>query len=230
MKHHPARKAGTLPKDGRIRLGTAVRTRAAGSAHGPAALLGNTASRENRSSAQRSAPKVLRNPRRSGRFTFAAASWTLTAHEARPPRDAVASLSRRCLHGTAIYAYRTAQREGGALLEYTLVRSCAEEAHLLQLRLQRAVRGSSTRAQAGKWTSIGMGYLEKGGTLPRVRKSEINVTTSARQGSHIVFLRLQPFVECARNRSKLAARFDARRFHDSCSRRASAARHMREAC
>jgi uncharacterized protein (DUF885 family) len=157
-------------------------------------------------------------------FTFAAASWTLTAHEARPGHEMqFASLVERGIStARAIYAFNSTNVEGwGLYSEYIMLPFMPLEGKLisLQLRLQRAVRAFiDPELQAGKWTfDSARAYLEKEvGLSPAFAKSEVERYTFRSPGQATsYFYGYTRLLELRKDlEQKLQARFDAQRFHD----------------
>ena len=218
----------TLPtRPARIRLGTTAENSQQPAPHmNPPRLLGNTGEQGEfvlplsvpaAEGSQESAAKL-------DDFTFAAASWTLTAHEARPGHEMqFASLVERGIStARAIYAFNSTNVEGwGLYSEYIMLPYMPLEGRLisLQLRLQRAVRAFiDPELQAGKWTfESAWAYLEKEvGLSHPFAKSEIERYTFRAPGQATSYfygysrlLDLRKEIE-----AKLASRFDAQRFHD----------------
>jgi hypothetical protein len=151
----------TLPsRPARIRLATAAETAEQPAPHmSPAPLLNNTGQ-------QGEFVLPLNVPTRPGSsetkrvddFTFAAASWTLTAHEARPGHEL--QFDRMIEHGVSlarsIFAFNSVNVEGwGLYAEYILKPYEPLEGQLisLQLRLMRAARAFiDPELQSGKLT------------------------------------------------------------------------------
>jgi hypothetical protein len=218
----------TLPeRPARIRLGTPAENAQQPAPHMvPPRLLGNTGEQGEfvlplsvpaPEGSQEAAQKI-------DDFTFAAASWTLTAHEARPGHEMqFASLVERGVStARAIYAFNSTNVEGwGLYSEYIMLPFMPLEGKLisLQLRLQRAVRAFiDPELQAGKWTvESARAYLEKEvGLSPAFAKSEVERYTFRSPGQATSYfygytrlLELRKEVE-----GKLQSRFDAQRFHD----------------
>jgi len=218
----------TLPeRPARIRLGTPAENAQQPAPHMvPPRLLGNTGEQGEfvlplsvpaPEGSQESAQKL-------DDFTFAAASWTLTAHEARPGHEMqFASLVERGVStARAIYAFNSTNVEGwGLYSEYIMLPFMPLDGKLisLQLRLQRAVRAFiDPELQAGKWTfDSAWAYLEKEvGLSHAFAKSEIERFTFRAPGQATSYfygysrlLELRKEIE-----AKLAGRFDAQRFHD----------------
>ena len=218
----------TLPeRPARIRLGTPAENAQQPAPHMvPPRLLGNTGEQGEfvlplsvpaPEGSQESAQKL-------DDFTFAAASWTLTAHEARPGHEMqFASLVERGVStARAIYAFNSTNVEGwGLYSEYIMLPFMPLEGKLisLQLRLQRAVRAFiDPELQAGKWTfDSARAYLEKEvGLSPAFAKSEVERYTFRSPGQATsYFYGYTRLLELRRDvEQKLQARFDAQRFHD----------------
>ncbi|HMJ56016.1 MAG TPA: DUF885 domain-containing protein [Polyangiaceae bacterium] len=218
----------TLPdRPARIRLGTPAENAQQPAPHMvPPRLLGNTGEQGEfvlplsvpaPEGSQESAQKL-------DDFTFAAASWTLTAHEARPGHEMqFASLVERGVStARAIYAFNSTNVEGwGLYSEYIMVPFMPLEGKLisLQLRLQRAVRAFiDPELQAGKWTfESAWAFLEKEvGLSHAFAKSEVERYTFRAPGQATsYFYGYTRLLELRRDiEQKLQTRFDAQRFHD----------------
>jgi hypothetical protein len=218
----------TLPeRPARIRLGTpAENAQQPAPRMVPPRLLGNTGE-QGEFVLPLSVPAPEGSQESAGKlddFTFAAASWTLTAHEARPGHELqFASLVERGIStARAIYAFNSTNVEGwGLYSEYIMLPFMPLEGKLisLQLRLQRAVRAFiDPELQAGKWTfDSAWAFLEKEvGLSHAFAKSEVERYTFRAPGQATSYfygytrlLELRKEIE-----GKLAARFDAQRFHD----------------
>jgi hypothetical protein len=218
----------TLPeRPARIRLGTPAENAQQPAPHMvPPRLIGNTGEQGEfvlplsvpaPEGSQEAAQKI-------DDFTFAAASWTLTAHEARPGHEMqFASLVERGVStARAIYAFNSTNVEGwGLYSEYITLPFMPLEGKLisLQLRLQRAVRAFiDPELQAGKWTfDSAQAYLQKEvGLSTAFAKSEVERYTFRAPGQATSYfygytrlLELRKEME-----QKLQSRFDAQRFHD----------------
>jgi hypothetical protein len=155
----------TLPaREARIRLGTPAENAQQPAPHMvPARLLGNTGE-------QGEFVLPLNNPGAMGAkggegkmddFTFAAASWTLTAHEARPGHELqfASMIERGVSIARAQFAMNSTNVEGwGLYSEWLIYPYMTPEGKLisLQLRLQRAVRAfTDPELQMGKQTPEG---------------------------------------------------------------------------
>lgn len=156
----------TLPdRPARIRIGTPAENAQQPAPHMvPPRLLGNTGE-------QGEFVLPLNNPGamsdKAGKeekmddFTFAAASWTLTAHEARPGHEL--QFASMVEHGVsvprALFAFNSTNVEGwGLYSEWLMLPYMSPEGKLisLQLRLQRAVRAfTDPELQQGKQTPEG---------------------------------------------------------------------------
>lgn len=218
----------TLPeRPARIRLGTPAENAQQPAPHMvPPRLLGNTGE-QGEFVLPLSVPAAEGSKESEGKlddFTFAAASWTLTAHEARPGHEMqYASLVERGVStARAIYAFNSTNVEGwGLYSEYITLPFMPPEGKLisLQLRLQRAVRAFiDPELQMGKWTfDSAWAYLEKEvGLSHAFAKSEIERYTFRAPGQATSYfygysrlLDLRKEIE-----AKLGARFDQQRFHD----------------
>jgi hypothetical protein len=218
----------TLPtRPARIRLGTAAENAQQPAPHmNPPRLLGNTGE-QGEFVLPLSVPAAEGSQEGAGKlddFTFAAASWTLTAHEARPGHEMqFASLIERGIStARAIYAFNSTNVEGwGLYSEYIMLPYMPLEGRLisLQLRLQRAVRAFiDPELQAGKWTfDSAWAYLEKEvGLSHAFAKSEIERYTFRAPGQATsYFYGYSRLIELRKEmETKLASRFDAQRFHD----------------
>jgi hypothetical protein len=218
----------TLPdRPARIRLGTPAENAQQPAPHMvPPRLIGNTGE-QGEFVLPLSVPAPEGSQESAGKlddFTFAAASWTLTAHEARPGHEMqFASLVERGVSmARAIYAFNSVNVEGwGLYSEYITLPFMPPEGKLisLQLRLQRAVRAFiDPELQAGKWTfDSAWAFLEKEvGLSHAFAKSEVERYTFRAPGQATSYfygytrlLELRKDVE-----KKLEARFDPMRFHD----------------
>jgi Bacterial protein of unknown function (DUF885) len=219
----------TLPaRAARIRLGSAAESAQQPAPHlNPPRLLGNTGEQ-----AEFVLPLSIPAPtgskeaeQRYDDFTFAAASWTLTAHEARPGHEL--QFDSMVERGTSIararYAFNSANVEGwGLYAEAILLPYMPPEGQLvsLQLRLQRAVRAFiDPELQQGKWTfDKARDFLVKEvGLSPAFATAEVERYTFRMPGQATSYfygftrlLSLRKEVE-----ARLGARFDARVFHDA---------------
>jgi hypothetical protein len=218
----------TLPeRPARIRLGTPAENAQQPAPHMvPPRLLGNTGE-QGEFVLPLSVPAPEGSKEAEGKlddFTFAAASWTLTAHEARPGHEMqYASLVERGVStARAIYAFNSTNVEGwGLYSEYITLPFMPPEGKLisLQLRLQRAVRAFiDPELQGGKWTfDSAWAFVEKEvGLSHAFAKSEIERYTFRAPGQATSYfygytrlLELRKEVE-----GKLGSRFDQQRFHD----------------
>ena len=156
----------TLPdRPARIRIGTPAENAQQPAPHMvPPRLLGNTGE-------QGEFVLPLNNPGamsdKAGKeekmddFTFAAASWTLTAHEARPGHELqfASMVEHRVSVPRALFAFNSTNVEGwGLYSEWLMLPYMSPEGKLisLQLRLQRAVRAfTDPELQQGKQTPEG---------------------------------------------------------------------------
>lgn len=150
----------TLPgRESRIRLATAAESAAQPAPHMvPPRLVGNTGE-----SGEFVLP--LRIPNASGKeeayddFTFAAASWTLTAHEARPGHEMqfAALVEKGVSTARALYAFNSTNVEGwGLYSEWMMKPFMPAEGQLISLqhRMMRAARAFiDPELQSGKLTA-----------------------------------------------------------------------------
>ncbi len=163
-------------------------------------------------------------PQKIDDFTFAAASWTLTAHEARPGHELQfdSLVERGVSTARVIYAMNSTNVEGwGLYSEYIAYPFMPPEGKLisLQLRLTRAARAfMDPELQAGKWTfDSARAFLMKDvGLSPALATSEIERYTFRMPGQATSYfygytrmIELRSAVE-----SKQKSAFDAQRFHD----------------
>jgi hypothetical protein len=219
----------TLPdRPARIRLGTPAESAQQPAPHlNPPRLIGNTGEQ-----AEFVLPLSIPAPtgskageQRYDDFTFAAASWTLTAHEARPGHELQfdSMVERGVSLARARYAFNSANVEGwGLYSEVMVLPYMPPEGQLvsLQLRLQRAVRAFiDPELQAGKWTfESARDFLVKEVALsPAFATSEVERFTFRMPGQATSYfygftrlMALRKEVE-----QKLGARFDVRAFHDA---------------
>jgi len=163
-------------------------------------------------------------PQKIDDFTFAAASWTLTAHEARPGHELqFASLVERGVStARAIYAMNSTNTEGWALYsEYITYPFMPPEGKLisLQLRLTRAARAfMDPELQSGKWTfDSARAFLMKEVCLSQaLATSEVERYTFRMPGQATsYFYGYTRMLELRRDvELKQKSAFDAQRFHD----------------
>ncbi|WP_437475797.1 DUF885 domain-containing protein [Sorangium sp. So ce1014] len=218
----------TLPdRPARIRLGTAAESAEAPAPHmRPPRLLDNHGEQ-----GEFVLPLSLPGPpgstgelQKIDDFTHAAASWTLTAHEARPGHELqFASLVERGVSiARAIFADNSANVEGwGLYSEAILLPFMPPEGQLvsLQYRLLRAARAFlDPELQAGKITpTAARAFLEKEVVLSApFAQSEVERYTFRAPGQATSYfygftrlMELRAEVE-----SRMGPRFDAQRFHD----------------
>jgi uncharacterized protein (DUF885 family) len=219
----------TLPaRPAKIRLGTPAESAQQPAPHvNPPRLLGNTGEE-----AEFVLPLSVPAPtgsneaeQRMDDFTYAAASWTLTAHEARPGHELQfdSMLERGVSIARARFAFNSANVEGwGLYSEAIMLPFMPPEGQLasLQLRLQRAVRAFiDPELQQGKWTfEKARDFLVKEvGLSPAFATTEVERYTFRMPGQATSYfygftrlLSLRKEVE-----AKLGHRFDARTFHDA---------------
>jgi hypothetical protein len=157
-------------------------------------------------------------------FTFAAASWTLTAHEARPGHEMqfAAMVERGVSSARAIYAFNSANVEGwGLYSEKVVFPFMPPEGKLvsLQLRLQRAARAFlDPELQQGKWTfdSAKAFLVKEVGLSPAFATSEVERYTFRSPGQATSywygFTKLEELR--AELETKLGSKFEPMKFHD----------------
>jgi uncharacterized protein (DUF885 family) len=215
----------TLPaREARIRLASAAES-AAGPAPNmrPPRLVGNTGE-----SGEFVLP--LNVPDTSGKmqsfddFTFAAASWTLTVHEARPGHELqfAAMVEKGVSQARAIFAFNSANVEGwGLYAESVMEPYLPVEGQLiaLQHRLLRAARAYlDPELQSGKVTAEQAGRIlrEEVVLSPAMANQEVERYTYRMPGQATAYfygytrlLELQ-----AELRKKLGSRFKPKEFHD----------------
>ena len=220
----------TLPsRPARIRLGTPAENAQQPAPHmNPPRLIGNTGEQGEfvlplEVPPAKGAPAKGADARLDD-FTFAAASWTLTAHEARPGHEMqfAAMVERGVSNARAIYAFNSANVEGwGLYSEAILYPFMPPEGKLisLQLRLQRAVRAFiDPELQQGKWTfeSARAFLMKEVGLSPAFATSEVERYTFRAPGQATSYY--YGFVKLNGLRreieAKQGARFDAMKFHD----------------
>ena len=158
-------------------------------------------------------------------FNYRAASWTLTAHEARPGHELQfdTMVERGISIARAVYAQNSANSEGwGLYAEAITLPYMPPEGQLvsLQLRLQRAARAFvDPELQEGKWTpESALEYLQREVVLsPAFAKQEVDRFTFRAPGQATSYfygyLRLLELRAAAE--AKLGARFSPLRFHDT---------------
>jgi hypothetical protein len=158
-------------------------------------------------------------------FTYAAASWTLTAHEARPGHELQfdTMVERGVSLARGHFAFNSTNVEGwGMYAEAILLPFMPPEGQLvsLQLRLQRAARAFlDPELQQGKWTfESAHEFLEKQVVLsPAFATAEVERYTFRSPGQATsYFYGLTRLRELRKEvEQKLGSRFDAQRFHDA---------------
>ena len=158
-------------------------------------------------------------------FTFAAASWTLIAHEARPGHELQfdSMVERGVSLARALYAFNSTNVEGwGLYSEWFMLPYMPDEGKLisLQLRLLRAARAFlDPELQEGKdHAGRGDASAARGRGLSRKlsrRKKWIASRSAARPGG-FVLRRLSRgcWKSGRRPRRRMGAKFNVQRFHD----------------
>lgn len=157
-------------------------------------------------------------------FTFAAASWTLTAHEARPGHELqfAAMVERGVSQARAVFAFNSVNVEGwGLYAEWFMLPYMSDEGKLisLQLRLLRAARAFlDPELQQGKITpEAAMQLLQKDVVLSEAFATEEVERFTFRMPGQAVsyfdgYLRLREIRADAEK--ALGPKFDVHRFHD----------------
>ena len=223
----------TLPsRPARIRLGTPAENAQMPAPHMmPPRLLGNTGE-QGEFVLPLSVPPPAGDAAKAGAdanaklddFTFDAAAWTLTAHEARPGHEMqfAAMVERGVSNARAIYAFNSANVEGwGLYAELIMYPYMPAEGKLvsLQLRLQRAARAFlDPELQQGKWTfASAKAFLMKEVAISNaLATSEVERYTFRSPGQATSYyyglLKLQ---ELRRDvESRLGPSFDPKKLHD----------------
>jgi uncharacterized protein (DUF885 family) len=220
----------TLPaRPARIRLGTPAENVQQPAPHMmPPRLLGNTGE-QGEFVLPLSVPPAPGAPakaedQRLDDFTFDAAAWTLTAHEARPGHEMqfAAMMERGVSNARAIYAFNSANVEGwGLYAELIMYPYMPPEGKLvsLQLRLQRAARAFlDPELQQGKWTfaSAKAFLMKEVGISNALATSEVERYTFRSPGQATSYyyglLKLQDLRRELEKRE--GASFDAKKLHD----------------
>jgi hypothetical protein len=157
-------------------------------------------------------------------FTYAAASWTLTAHEARPGHELqfASMIERGVSLARSIYAFNSVNVEGwGLYSEYITKPFMPLEGQLIsmQLRLLRAARAFiDPELQSGKLKpEDGMRILTEDVVLsPQFANTEIERYTFRSPGQATsYFYGYTKLLELRREtESKMGKRFDQQKFHD----------------
>jgi len=220
-----ANKLVTLPsRPARIRLGTMAENAQQPAPHmQPPRLIGNKGE-------QGEFVLPLDNPaadsaQKYDDFNFPAASWTLTAHEARPGHELqfATMVERGVPLARAIFAFNSVNVEGwGLYAEAITLPYMPPEGKLvsLQLRLQRAARAFlDPELQAGKWTPVSARELleREVGLSHAFAQSEVDRYTFRAPGQATsYFFGYLKLTELRREaESRLGARFSPQRFHDA---------------
>lgn len=157
-------------------------------------------------------------------FTFAAASWTLTAHEARPGHDLqfTSMLRTGVSQARAIFAFNSTNVEGWALYaEWFMLPYMPDDAKLisLQLRLLRAARAFlDPELQAGKYTrEQALQLLEKDVVLSEAfATEEVDRFTFRMPGQAVSYFDgYTRLLQLRKDTEKLLGpRFNVEQFHD----------------
>jgi uncharacterized protein (DUF885 family) len=158
-------------------------------------------------------------------FNYAAASWTVTAHEARPGHELQfdGMVERGVSIARAVYAANSANIEGwGLYAEWMMLPSMPKEGQLvsLQLRMQRAARAFvDPELQQGRWTPPeARAFLQREVALSEAfAKEEVDRFTFRAPGQATSYyyglLRLLQLRAEAERR--LGSRFSPHQFHDA---------------
>lgn len=219
-----AQRLVTLPdRPARIRLGTPAENAQQPAPHmTPPRLIGNTGEQ-----GEFVLPLAVpgKTVQKYDDFNYDAATWTLTAHEARPGHEM--QFSRMVETGVslarAIFAFNSVNAEGwGLYSEAIALPYMPLDGQLisLQLRLQRAARAfvDPELQLPGKWTpESARAFLQKEvGISPAFATSEVDRYTFRSPAQATAYFygytRLLELREAAQK--QLGDRFDAQRFHD----------------
>jgi uncharacterized protein (DUF885 family) len=157
-------------------------------------------------------------------FTFAAGSWTLTAHEARPGHDLqfAAMVDRGVSQARAIFAFNSTNVEGWALYaEWVMLPYMPDEGKLisLQLRLLRAARAFlDPELQEGKITPpAALALLQKDVVLSKAfATEEVDRFTFRSPGQAVSYFDGYTRLLALRKdvSQQMGDKFNAERFHD----------------
>jgi uncharacterized protein (DUF885 family) len=157
-------------------------------------------------------------------FTFAAASWTLTAHEARPGHELqfATMVEKGISNARGIFAFNSTNVEGwGLYAEWFMLPYMPDDGKLisLQLRLLRAARAFlDPELQEGKVTPQGaMQVLQNDVVLSEAfATEEVDRFTFRSPGQAVSYfdgyLRLRDIRDAAQK--ALGPKFDVQKFHD----------------
>jgi hypothetical protein len=219
----------TLPdRPARIRIGTPAENAQQPAPHMvPPRLLGNTGE-------QGEFVLPLNNPGAMGAkggkeekmddFTYSAASWTLTAHEARPGHELqFASMVERGVSvPRALFAFNSTNVEGwGLYSEWLMLPYMSADGQLisLQLRLQRAVRAfTDPELQQGKQTPEGaLDLLQKevGLSNPMASQEVERYTFRSPGQATSYFYGMTRLLQLRKDVQKVMGNsFDQKKFHD----------------
>jgi uncharacterized protein (DUF885 family) len=157
-------------------------------------------------------------------FTYAAASWTLTAHEARPGHELqFASMVERGVSvPRALFAFNSTNVEGwGLYSEWLMLPYMSADGQLisLQLRLQRAVRAfTDPELQQGKQTPEGaLDLLQKevGLSNPMASQEVERYTFRSPGQATSYFYGMTRLLQLRKDVQKVMGKsFDQKKFHD----------------
>jgi uncharacterized protein (DUF885 family) len=214
----------TLPgRPARIRLGTPAENAQQPAPHMmPPRLLGNTGE-QGEFVLPLSVPGA--KEQKYDDFNFAAASWTLTAHEARPGHELQFStmVEKGVSIARAIFAFNSVNVEGwGLYSEAITLPYMPDDGKLisLQLRLQRAARAFvDPELQTGKWTpESAREFLQKEvGLSPAFATEEVDRFTFRSPGQATSYFYGYTKLVSLRQAAEraLGPRFDQLAFHDT---------------
>jgi len=219
-----AQRLVTLPsRPARIRLGTPAENAQQPAPHMmPPRLLGNTGE-QGEFVLPLSVPGA--KEQKYDDFNFDAASWTLTAHEARPGHELQFStmVEKGVSVARAVFAFNSVNVEGwGLYSEAITLPYMPDDGKLisLQLRLQRAARAFvDPELQMGKWTpESAREFLQKEvGLSPAFATEEVDRFTFRSPGQATAYFygytKLVGLREAAER--ALGSRFDPLSFHDT---------------
>jgi uncharacterized protein (DUF885 family) len=219
-----AQRLVTLPgRPARIRLGTPAENAGQPAPHMmPPRLLGNTGE-QGEFVLPLSIPGA--KEQKYDDFNYAAASWTLTAHEARPGHELQFStmVEKGVSVARAIFAFNSVNVEGwGLYSEAITLPYMPDDGKLisLQLRLQRAARAFvDPELQTGKWTpESAREFLQKEvGLSPAFATEEVDRFTFRMPGQATAYFYGYTKLVSLRQAAEraLGPRFDQLAFHDT---------------
>jgi uncharacterized protein (DUF885 family) len=215
----------TLPaRPARIRIATAAETAQQPAPHMEPPPLMNNTGQQGAFVLPLAAPTTTGSTAATNDFTFAAMSWTLTAHEARPGHELqFASMVERGVSlARALYAFNSANVEGWGLYAEHIMKPFEPldgQLFTLQSRMLRAARafidpelesGTLTPAQGKRVLTddVTLSDAFAGTEIERYTFQAPGQATSYFYG-YLKLIDLRKEVE-----GKMGARFDQRKFHD----------------